>query len=215
MENWSTKSPEPNFRADPNHLPLPDTFYQQDCLTVARSLLGKGLFHRVRGKTLGVEIVEVEAYLGDEDPASHAYRRRTPRNRIMFERGGACYVYLSYGMNFCMNVVTGPEDLGQAVLLRAGAPIAGIERMRKNRGLPADADTRRIASGPGKLAQALGIDLSDYGRRFNEPGLQIVDLGTAYTDAEVAAGPRIGISKGVEFHYRFAVRASEHLSRKV
>jgi DNA-3-methyladenine glycosylase len=101
MENSSTRSPEPNFRAEPP--PLPDSFYQQDCLTVARSLLGKGLFHSVRGKTLGVEIVEVEAYLGDEDPASHAYRRKTPRNRVMFERGGACYVYLSYGMNFCMN----------------------------------------------------------------------------------------------------------------
>lgn len=215
MENWSTKSPEPNFRAKPTLAPLPDSFYQHDCLKVARSLLGKGLFHRVRGATLGVEIVEVEAYLGDEDPASHAYRRRTPRNRVMFERGGACYVYLSYGMNFCMNVVTGPEELGQAVLLRAGAPIEGIARMRKNRGLPADAEDFRIASGPGKLTQALGIDLSDYGRRFDEAGLSIVDLGIEYSDAEVSAGPRIGITKGVEFPYRFAVRGSRHLSRKV
>ncbi len=169
MENWSTKSPERSFRV--SHAPyptLPDSFYLQDAVTVGRSLLGKGLLHRVEGRDLLVELVEVEAYLGDEDPASHAYRRRTPRNRLMFERGGACYVYLSYGMNFCMNVVTGPEELGQAVLLRAGAPIEGEDPMRKNRGLTATADRRKIAS-----------------------------------------------SKGLEFHYRFSVRASKHLSRKV
>lgn len=211
MENSSTNLPGQSSRANK---PLLDSFFLQPCLDVARSLLGKGLVRIFRGDRLVVEITEVEAYLGDEDPASHAYRKRTPRNAVMFERGGACYVYLSYGMNFCMNVVAGPEGVGQAVLLRAARPIAGLETMRQNRGLPEDAKPRDLCSGPGKLARALAIDKSHYGHRFNGPDLHLVDLGIRYLPEEITAGPRIGISQAKELPYRFCVKGSPWLSRK-
>jgi len=177
--------------------------------------LGKGILHRSKKGLLVAELVEVEAYLGGEDPASHAYRIRTPRNRVMFERGGACYVYLSYGMNLCMNVVAGPEGLGQAVLLRAARPLEGLDVMRKNRKQGPESNPRNLMSGPGKLTQALGVDMKFNGSRFGEADLILFDLEKNYSDSEIAAGPRIGISKAVEFPYRFVVRDSPWLSRKL
>lgn len=212
-ENSLTNSPGLTWRE--NNAPLPDDFYLRPCLDVARDLLGKILIHRQRGQVLALELVEVEAYLGDDDPASHAYRKITPRNRVMYERGGACYVYLSYGMNYCMNVVAGPKGLGHAILLRAGRPLEGLERMRRNRGLPADANPRQLCSGPGKLAKALAIDLSFYGRRFDEKDFRLIDSGIRYGDAEIASGPRIGISKAQEFPFRTVIKGSTWLSRKV
>lgn len=194
--------------------PLPLSFYERPCLEVARDLLGKVLVRRVGRTLLAAELVEVEAYLGDEDAASHAYRRRTPRNEIMYGRGGACYVYLSYGMCFCMNVVTGSEGTAQAVLLRAARPIEGLQSMRKNRGLAADAKLTQLCSGPGKLAQAFGVDLRFYGTRFDSPDWMITDEGFETQPVEFTAGPRIGISKAKEFPYRFCVKNSPWLSRK-
>lgn len=213
MENWSMRLPAPSSPVDPNSA-LADSFFLQPCLDVARALLGKGLWHQTRSGLLLAEIVEVEAYLGTEDPASHAYRGPTARSRIMFERGGACYVYLSYGMNFCMNVVSGPEGRGEAVLLRAARPVEGIDQMFVNRGLPRDVSARKLMSGPGKLAKAMGVDLSFYGRRFDESDFRLVDLGVRYDDGQVLSSPRIGISKAAELPYRFTVRDSPWLSRK-
>ncbi len=212
MENSLTNSPAPNSRG--NNPPLPDSFYLRPCLLVARDLLGKVLVCRKKGVEMQVRLEEVEAYLGDEDPASHAYRKVTPRNAAMYERGGACYVYLSYGMYFCMNVVAGPQGVGHAVLLRAGEPLKGLPQMRRNRGLEPDSDPRLICSGPGKLAQALGIDLSDYGRRYDEPSFKIVDTGVNHSHDQILAGPRIGISKAKDFPFRLSVKGSRWLSRK-
>lgn len=185
---------------------------------VARNLLGKGLFVRSKGKTLIVELTEVEAYLGSEDPASHAFRGRTERNWPMFEGGGTCYVYLSYGMHYCMNVATGPKGTGHAVLFRAARPVEGIDAMIRNRGLQFisyEAALRQLLNGPGKLAQALGVDLSYKGKKFDRPNFKLIDLGIRVPDAEVIADSRIGISKAKEAPLRFTIRSSPWLSRKI
>lgn len=196
-----------------NLRPLPSEFYLQNTVEVARQLLGKGLYVR-RGKAeLLVEITEVEAYLAGKDPASHAFRGLTKRNWPMFEGGGTCYVYLSYGINYCMNVATQKKGIGEAILLRAAAPILGIETLRKNRG-SRDIPDRNLLSGPGKLTQALGIDLSYNGLAFDRDDLKIVDLGKALTNKSIGTSPRIGISKAKEDELRFFIKGSPWLSRK-
>src|SRR5262249_12525637 len=145
---------EPSFSIGP---PLSPGFFLRKTVRVAHELLGKGLFVRQRETTMLVEIVEVEAYLGGADPASHAYRGPTPRNRAMFERGGTCYVYLSYGINYCMNVATQGKGKGEAILFRAAAPLLGRDAMLKNRRVENDhggITDRILLSGPGKLCQA-------------------------------------------------------------
>lgn len=195
--------------------PLSQRFYAQGAAEVAPMLLGKALVHVVRGQPIVGEIVEVEAYLGLGDPASHTYRGLTPRTRPMFEAGGICYVYLSYGVNYCMNVVTGRKGDGEAVLLRALAPLHGIERMAKNRGVVLDerhATLRNVACGPGKLTKALGVDLRHNGSSFRDSPLRIVDFRKEVSH-EVATSPRIGITKAVDLPLRFFVKDSRWLSR--
>ncbi|MBI1859357.1 MAG: DNA-3-methyladenine glycosylase [Deltaproteobacteria bacterium] len=177
---------------------LPSQFYLRDTLTVARSLIGKGLVVRSRGELLAVEITETEAYLGQRDPASHSYHGPTARNRSMFEGGGTCYVYLSYGMHYCMNVVTGPVGVGEAVLIRAARPILGEPTFFKNR---KTRDPRLLMNGPGKLAQALGINLSFDGETFSSDRIRLVNLGRS--TKTITATPRIGISQARELPYRF------------
>jgi len=187
-----------------NFVPLPPHFYLSNTTEVARALLGKGLFISAPQKSpLLVEIVEVEAYLGSEDPASHAYRGMTKRNWPMFELGGMCYVYLSYGINFCMNVVTREKGVGEAVLIRAAAPILGLESIR-----------HRALSGPGKLTHALGIDLSYNGLTFDRRDFKLIDLGKNYSEKFIGESPRIGISRATVERLRFFIRSSPWLSRK-
>lgn len=197
---------------------LPKRFYLNSTTSVAKSLLGKGLLVENR---LLAEIVEVEAYLGKKDPASHSARGPTPRNQPMFEQGGICYVYLSYGINYCMNVVTGPEGLGEAVLIRAIRPLRGTNAMARSRGLApftGDLDNplksiANICNGPGKLTQALGIDLRYNGLQFGRTGLKLVDLGKTYTASQIGRSPRIGISQATDKLLRFYVKGSPWLSR--
>lgn len=196
--------------------PLSKSFFRTTTLEVARNLIGKGLFAVSGRNRLLVEIVEVEAYLGGEDPASHAFRGPTKRNWPMFEAAGTCYVYLSYGVNFCMNVVTGKKGVGEAVLLRAGRPILGIEQMFKNRGIefnPQEKAVRNLCNGPGKLTKALGINLEQNGKLFFSKQLQLVDLGTEKKTVKIVETPRIGISKAIELPYRFVLSDSDFLSR--
>jgi DNA-3-methyladenine glycosylase len=170
-------------------------FYALDALAVAPALLEKVL---VVGECAG-RIVEVEAYRAD-DPASHSFRGRTPRNATMFGPGGLLYVYFTYGMHFCANVVTGADGDGQAVLLRAVRPCRGIETMRTRRGGRAD---RALADGPGKLCQAFGLDRSADGTDLcSSPDVFIADDGTPPPD-EPLAGSRIGIRHGVEHPWRW------------
>jgi DNA-3-methyladenine glycosylase len=196
---------------------LPKSFFLQDTVEVARQLLGKGLYLLSGDTPLLVEITEVEAYLGVRDPASHAYRGLKPRNWAMFERGGTCYVYLSYGINFCMNVSTQPKGIGEAILFRAGAPLLGIETMAKNRGLWREGEPvalRNLLSGPGKICQALGIDLGFNGRTFDKPSFKLVDLGNDLPSRAIDRTPRIGITKAKDELLRFSIKGSPWLSRK-
>lgn len=187
-------------------------------MAVAQELLGKGLLLRQGKALLLAEIVETEGYLGvGLDPASHAHRGKSKRNASMFKRGGTSYVYLIYGVNHCLNVVTREKEIGEAVLIRAAKPLLGIEQMHKNRGLPLDnrpKTLKNLLNGPGKLAKAFGIDLQHDGLPLDRKNFAIVDLGRTYTAEEVVSSPRIGITKAADLHYRFFLKDSEFISRR-
>jgi DNA-3-methyladenine glycosylase len=196
--------------------PLPQSFYLRTATKVAPALLGKGLYIRHKKKHFLCQIVEVEAYLGSDDPASHAFKGPTQRNRSMFDGGGTCYVYLSYGLNYCMNVVTDIEGKGSAVLIRAAMPLFGLKEMAKNRHISSPLDTKgmkNLLSGPGKLTQGLGIDRSFDGLRFDQDTLKIVDLQYTLPKKKLGSSTRIGISKAKEKNLRFFIKGSEFLSR--
>lgn len=168
---------------------LPRDFYARSSVDLAPDLLGKRLVRELDGQLLVGRIVEVEAYLGGEDAASHAFRGPTPRNRSMFGPPGHAYVYLIYGVHYCLNIVTGPEGDGQAALIRALEPLAGVEVMRANRGRVAERD---LTNGPGKLCQAMGIDKGLDGHDFClGSGLWLVDAPAP--DEPICAGPRVGV----------------------
>jgi DNA-3-methyladenine glycosylase len=178
-----------------------------DSLPVARWLLNKLV---VRGSRVG-RIVEVEAYRGENDPASHAYRGETPRNATMFGPPGLLYVYFTYGMYWCANVVCGDEGNARAVLLRALAPVAGLAEMQAAR--PTARRERDLCNGPAKLCQALGV-------RGTLDGADLVtgDSGIALADDGVlpprrpGIGPRVGISAGVDLAWRFWVPGDPNVS---
>lgn len=178
----------------PFHLPAP---------ACARALIGWTL--TVDG--VGGVIVETEAYDRD-DPASHNYRGPTARNAAMFGPVGRAYVYRIYGVHWCLNVVCGEAGSGQAVLIRAVAPTMGVEVMRVRRGLAAE---RMLCSGPGKLCQAMGVTGDHDGRSLSEPPFAWAPPDGAVED--IATGPRIGISRGVETPWRFGLKGSQWLSR--
>jgi DNA-3-methyladenine glycosylase len=184
---------------------LPRTFYRRSSLDVAPDLLGKLVVH---GGRVG-RIVEVEAYRRD-DPASHAFAGPTRRNATMFGPPGHLYVYFSYGVHWCANVVCGNRD-GQAVLLRAVAPVEGLDAMRAAR-RPARRD-RDLASGPGRLTQALGIDGTFDGVDLVRGLVRLVDDGTAPPELP-SVSPRVGISKAVEQPWRWFVPGDPNVSRR-
>lgn len=182
---------------------LPPSFYARDVLAVARDLIGVTLLV----DNVGGVIVETEAYDRD-DPASHGFRGQTPRNAVMFGPPGHIYIYLSYGMHWCANIVCGEIGHASAVLLRAVEPVAGIERMEERRGL-----TKRVllCSGPGRLCQALGLTAAQNGLAIGRPPFE---LRRRHEDPPVIAGPRIGITKAVERPWRFGWEGSKFLSKK-
>ena len=184
-------------------------FYGRDPREVAPELLGKVL---VRGG-LTARIVEVEAYCGAMDPGSHAYRGQTRRNATMFGRPGLLYVYFTYGMHWCANVVCGREGEGVAVLLRAAEPLRGVEQMRARR--PAARRDRDLLSGPARLCQAFAIDGQDDGSDLvtADHGITIVDDGTP-PPAVPAISERIGLSAGADLPWRWCTADSLHLSKR-
>jgi DNA-3-methyladenine glycosylase len=187
---------------------LPRSFYARDAREVAPELLNKVL---VRGGRRG-RIVEVEAYAGGEDPASHGYRGLTPRTATMFGPPGRLYVYFTYGMHFCANAVCGAEGVSSAVLLRGLAPLDGLDEMRAARG-PAARRDRDLCSGPAKLCQAFGIDRALDGADLVEGGdVRIVDDGTP-PPAVPGRTVRIGISVATEHPWRWFVPGEPNLSR--
>lgn len=190
----------------PEHwLPLPREFYGRHPALVAPELLNKML---VRNDGRALRIVEVEAYAGQEDPAAHSYRGPTARNATMFGPPGHLYVYFTYGMHWGSNAVCGN---GMGVLLRAGEPTQGLAAMLQAR--PAAKRERDVASGPGKLSQAMGItrELDGSDLVTGDQGVLIVSDGTS-PPANPIVGPRIGISKAMEFPWRWHVPDHEHVS---
>ena len=187
--------------------PLPRSFYRRDPRLVAPDLLNKVLVH---GDRAG-RIVEVEAYCGAEDPGSHAFRGRTRRNASMFGPPGRLYVYLSYGVHWCANAVCGDEDEGVAVLLRALAPVAGVDGMRAARG-GARRD-RELCGGPGRLCQALGIDRGHDGADLVtvDRGVSIVDDGRPPPGAP-ANSRRVGLTAGAEHPWRWYMAGDPNVS---
>ena len=192
---------------------LPRSFYRRDSRVVAPELLGKLLVRRsIDGPSLVARIVEVEAYAGAEDPGSHGYRGETPRTRTMFGRPGHLYVYFTYGMHWCANAVCGEVGESSAVLLRAAAPLEGLDRMRADRGAAAKRD-RDLCSGPAKLCQAFGIDSDFDGADLvtGDRGLRILDDGTPPPEVP-AVTRRVGLSAGVEHEWRWLVPGDPNVS---
>jgi len=190
--------------------------FDADPVTTARRLLGQRLVHVVEGERLAGEIVEVEAYLGAVDRAAHTFGgRRTVRNGSMWRGGGVAYVYFTYGMHHCMNVVCGPTDSGTAVLLRALAPTEGLDAMHARR--PAARRSTDLCSGPGRLAQALAIDRAKDGVDLrSDAALFIEEIRTRpLPSARVAATPRIGVDYAGAWarrRLRFLVRDDPNVS---
>ncbi|TPW27041.1 DNA-3-methyladenine glycosylase [Pararhizobium mangrovi] len=174
-------------------------FYERDAVTVARALVGAWL--EVDGA--GGIIVETEAYAPD-DAASHSYGGVTPRNSAMFGPAGHAYVYRSYGLHWCFNVVTEP---GSAVLVRALMPLVGIEAMYARRGVE---DERKLCSGPGRLTQALAIDGGHDRRPLDQPPFLLAEGLSA---PSVVSGPRVGITRDVDRTWRFGLRGTRFVSR--
>jgi DNA-3-methyladenine glycosylase len=175
-------------------------FLEQDTVLAAEKLIGCHLIRETSNGTIRIQITETEAYRGNDDPASHAYRGVTPRNQLMFSDVGRLYVYFIYGMHFCMNIIAhGPGEVG-AVLLRAGKPLEGIELIRGNR---LGASDRNLINGPGKLAKALNVDLSLNGYDLLQPSERQLYLELNPPDKTIEKTARIGISKGTEALWRF------------
>ena len=164
------------------------------------------LVSSIGGFTVRARVTEVEAYKGSEDPASHAFRGRTRRNGSMFERPGTLYVYRSYGIHWCLNVVCLP---GSAVLIRALEPIAGLGAMAERRGQD---DPRLLCSGPGRLCQALGVTITHNRLPLDEAPFQVFGREEP---VEVTAGARIGITRATDRLWRFARTGSRFVSRKI
>lgn len=190
---------------------IPYSFYGRDTVKVARELLGKVMIFQGKGIPVGGKVVETEAYLGREDPACHSAKGRSERNAVMFGPSGFAYIYLIYGMYLCFNVTTGPEDSPEAVLIRALEPVEGIQVMRRNRGQDS---IYNLCSGPAKLVQALGIDMSLNGTSVVEGKVRFLDSSSSTTSVNIVETARIGISKAADWPLRFYVAESRFVSRK-
>jgi DNA-3-methyladenine glycosylase len=179
-------------------------FFAQPCLEVAPALLGAYLVRKLKSETLVGRIVEVEAYLGDgTDPGAHSHRGPTPRTRAMFGAPGHLYVYLSYGIHTCANVVCEPEGSAAAVLLRAIEPMKGLEKMRALRSLAENTPASSISDGPGKLCQSLGITLDDYGHDLLRGEIELRKPSGRDLLPSIEVTRRVGLTKGADLPYRF------------
>lgn len=192
--------------------PLPRAFYARHAVEVAPELLGQILVRTWKGQRLAGRIVEVEAYSGGDDAASHAFRGPTPRNRSMFGPAGHAYVYLIYGVHHCLNIVTGREGDGQAVLIRALEPLEGIEMMQVLRG---KRDLHQLTNGPGKLCQALAIDRKLDGHDLCLGQILWVEPGPSPQEP-IATSPRVGVrgdSLALQRAWRFFLDGNPFVSR--
>ena len=189
--------------------PLPRSFYERPVLRVARDVLGRLLVHDGTDGRVSGRIVEVEAYRGPLDPASHAFRGRTARNAVMFGPAGHLYVYFTYGMHYCANLVCEAAGRPAALLVRALEPIDGIDLMRIRRGVH---DLHRLARGPGCVARALALDRTHDGLDLTRGPVWVADAPPVRHGHPIARGPRIGIRVGTERPWRFFLRGDRCVS---
>lgn len=182
---------------------------RKGALTGARALLGWDLAHSTAEGEVSGYIVETEAYHQD-DPASHTYMGKTLRNSAMFGPAGTIYVYFTYGMHHCVNIVSGKEGVGEGILIRALEPKADIELMKQRRGMN---NLTQLTNGPAKLVQALGITPLHNATTFGTGDLRLRP-GIALQQSDIATGPRIGISKATEELSRFYIKNSHFVSKK-
>jgi DNA-3-methyladenine glycosylase len=199
---------------------LPRSFYLRPTLTVAKDVLGKLVVRKLRGRLLIGRIVEVEAYLGEKDPASHAYRGKTMRNEVMFRKGGHLYVYFTYGMHFCANIVTEEEGIGRAVLIRGVEPVEAVEELKKNRsrnvGLmdkwSIDA-LENLTNGPAKFCQAFGIARKENGSDLLGDEIFLAE-GDVIPKSQIGSSTRIGIRNATQKRWRFYVKGNGFVSKR-
>jgi DNA-3-methyladenine glycosylase len=189
--------------------PYPRDFYDQPVLEVARSLLGSIVTRCTDEGVVRLRLTEVEAYAGEIDPASHAFRGRTPRNATMFGPPGHAYVYFTYGMHYCVNLVCAPPGRASAVLLRAGEVVDGLDLARRRRPRMPDRD---LARGPARLTLALALDRSDDGLDVCGGSGLTVGPGEPVPDADVRTGPRVGVSQGASEPWRFWIDGERSVS---
>ncbi|WP_018657965.1 DNA-3-methyladenine glycosylase [Actinomadura flavalba] len=190
--------------------PLPRGFFDRPVEEVAPALLGHVLVHDTPGGAVAARITETEAYAGPLDPASHAYRGRTPRTEVMFGPPGHAYVYFTYGMHFCVNLVCGPDGTASAVLLRAGRIVAGEPVAVERRGR---STVRDLARGPARLCKALGIAREQNGLDVCAAGPLRILAGDEIDPASVASGPRVGVTGAKDTPWRFWIDGDPTVSQ--
>lgn len=199
----------------PANQKLPKEFYKRPVLKVAKDLLGKIIVKQEGRKILAGRIVEVEAYDGRVDEASHSFKGKTKRNEVMFREGGCFYVYFTYGVHHCCNVVTGEEGHGAAVLIRAIEPLEGIQIMALRRFAKRKIDEKQLinlTNGPGKICQAFSFDRTYSGLDLTGSKVYIIDM-PPLKKSQIGISKRIGISKSTELPWRFFIKNSKFLSR--
>ena len=195
--------------------PLSREFYDRDPRRVSRELLGKVLVRREANQLRTGRIVEVEAYLGENDPAAHSFAGRTPRNAVLFGPPGYAYVYFIYGNHYCLNVSCLPDGVAGGILFRAVEPLAGIEKMARLRGVSINSprDLRKLTSGPGRLAEAFGITRErDNGKDLTSASSDLFIADDGYRVRRILTTPRIGITKAAERPLRYVIAGNEFVS---
>jgi DNA-3-methyladenine glycosylase len=207
MTSQTHNQPQVPTKTAPRAAPqLPRSFFMRDPESVARDILGKLIVRSLQGEQLIGRITEVEAYLGLEDPAAHAFVGRTRRNAVLFGPPGFAYVYLIYGIHYCLNFSCQPEGQAGCVLIRALEPVSGIPTMAQLRGVSLNASAKILTGGPGRLCQALAIDRTSHnGVDVTAPTSPLRVLDDGFTPARIETTARIGISKAQDRQLRFFV----------
>jgi DNA-3-methyladenine glycosylase len=194
---------------------LPREFYNRDPRRVSRELLGKVLVRKEGRQLRTARIVEVEAYLGESDPAAHSFSGRTPRNAVLFGPPGYAYVYFIYGNHYCLNVSCLPDGAAGGILFRALEPLSGMEKMARARNVSVNSgrDLRKLTSGPGRLAEAFGITRErDNGKDLTGARSDLFVADDGYRVRRILTTPRIGITKAAERPLRYLIAGNEFVS---
>lgn len=195
--------------------PLEREFYDRDPRRVSRELLGKVLVRRERRQMRAARIVEVEAYLGENDPAAHSFAGRTPRNAVLFGPPGYAYVYFIYGNHYCLNVSCLPDGVAGGILFRAVEPLIGAEQMALSRNVSINSvrDLRKLTSGPGRLAEAFEITRErDNGKDLTDTRSDLFIVDDGYRVGRIRTTPRIGITKAAGLPLRYVIAGNEFVS---